>query len=66
MIRQGEADYVGIGGKDGTYYLLDGLTGELIWKNRVVFGGQVGGFFGGAAVDGVRIYSATGFGDTTQ
>jgi outer membrane protein assembly factor BamB len=54
---------VGIGGKDGTYYLLDRQTGEVIWSTRVVFGGGFGGFFGAAAVEGRRIYSATAFGD---
>jgi len=55
--------YVGIGGKDGTYYLLDRLTGRPRWATRVVFGGGVGGFFGGAAFDGQHIFSATAFGD---
>jgi len=54
---------VGIGGKDGTYYLLDRLSGTKIWSTRVVFGGEIGGFFGGAAFDGKRVFSATAFGD---
>jgi hypothetical protein len=48
---------VGIGGKDGTYYLLDRRTGQLRWATRVVFGGGAGGFFGGAAFDGHHIFS---------
>ena len=63
----GEERYVGIGGKDGTYYLLQRLTesptGELAWATNVVFGGMVGGFFGAAAFDGEHIFSATGIGD---
>jgi outer membrane protein assembly factor BamB len=55
--------FLGIGGKDGTYYLLDRLTGEPVWQTNVVFGGIVGGFYGGAAFDGAHIFSATGVGD---
>ncbi|MGB6177491.1 MAG: PQQ-binding-like beta-propeller repeat protein [Methylocella sp.] len=54
---------LGIGGKDGTYYLLDRLTGRVVWARNVVFGGFVGGFYGGAAFDGQHIFSATGIGD---
>jgi polyvinyl alcohol dehydrogenase (cytochrome) len=63
LITYGEHRAVGIGGKDGTYYLLDRSTGKELWATRVVFGGGEGGFFGGAAVDGKRIFSATAFGD---
>jgi outer membrane protein assembly factor BamB len=69
LIGAGDKKYVGIGGKDGFYYLLDRLTGRPIWATRVVFGGGVGGFFGAAAIHKGRIFSATGFGDgnvTTQ
>ncbi len=55
--------YLGAGGKDGTYYLLNRATGALVWSKRVVFGGDAGGFFGAAAFDGQRIFSATGIGD---
>ncbi|MDQ6869358.1 MAG: PQQ-binding-like beta-propeller repeat protein [Pseudomonadota bacterium] len=59
--------YLGLGGKDGTYYLLNRLTnnpaGQLIWATRVVFGGGIGGFFGGAAFDGKHIFSSTAVGD---
>jgi outer membrane protein assembly factor BamB len=54
--------FVGLGGKDGTYYLLN-ESGYLVWKKRIVFGGSVGGFFGGAAFDGQHIFSATAVGD---
>lgn len=55
--------YVGLGGKDGTYYLLDRSSGRLIWATNVVFGGSIGGFFGGAAFDGQHIFSTTAVGD---
>ncbi len=68
IIDLGNGRFVGIGGKDGRYYLLNRLTqnpaGEVIWKTKkVVFGGFDGGFFGGAAFDGQHLYSATGIGD---
>jgi polyvinyl alcohol dehydrogenase (cytochrome) len=63
LIAVADKRYVGIGGKDGTYYLLDRLTGRPNWTTRVVFGGSAGGFFGGAAFDGLHIFSATAFGD---
>jgi outer membrane protein assembly factor BamB len=58
--------YVGAGGKDGTYYLLDSQTekpqGNLVWSRNVVFGGSSGGFFG-ASFDGSHIFGATALGD---
>jgi outer membrane protein assembly factor BamB len=63
LIEAAGKRYIGIGGKDGTYYLLDRLTGGARWATRVVFGGGAGGFFGGAAFDGEHIFSATAFGD---
>jgi outer membrane protein assembly factor BamB len=63
LIEMSDKSSVGIGGKDGTYYLLDRRTGQLRWATRVVFGGGAGGFFGGAAFDGHHIFSATAFGD---
>jgi outer membrane protein assembly factor BamB len=58
---------VGIGGKDGTYYLLERLTfrpqGRLVWSARVVFGGNEGGFIGTTAVHGARVFGATAIGD---
>jgi polyvinyl alcohol dehydrogenase (cytochrome) len=63
LVALGEQRAVGIGGKDGTYYLLDRTTGQKLWATRVVFGGDSGGFFGGAAFDGRRLFSATAFGD---
>ena len=63
LMEAADKKYVGIGGKDGTYYLLDRLTGQPHWATRVVFGGGIGGFFGGAAFDDHRIFSATALGD---
>ena len=43
VINLGTNRYVGIGGKDGTYYLLHRLTdnpqGQVAWAKNVVFGG---------------------------
>jgi outer membrane protein assembly factor BamB len=55
--------FVGLGGKDGTYYLLERSRGQFIWAKRVVFGGFFGGFIGGAAFDGEHIFSSTAVGD---
>jgi outer membrane protein assembly factor BamB len=63
IIDLANSRYLGIGGKDGTYYVLHRLTGQFVWKKNVVFGGFIGGFFGGAAFDGQHIFSATGVGD---
>jgi outer membrane protein assembly factor BamB len=67
VIDLGPHHYVGIGGKDGTYYVLERLTdhpdGQLVWATNVVFGGMAGGFLGAAAFDGARLFSATGVGD---
>jgi polyvinyl alcohol dehydrogenase (cytochrome) len=67
VITSGDDVRFGIGGKDGTYYLLDAAPrdphGRALWATNVVFGGSAGGFYGGAAYDGARTYSATGYGD---
>jgi polyvinyl alcohol dehydrogenase (cytochrome) len=60
--RTGAPTFLGIGGKDGTYYRLDPATGALRWASNVVFGGFSGGFIGTTAYDGSRVYGATGFG----
>ena len=51
--------FLGIGGKDGTYYRLDPTTGATVWTTNVVFGGSAGGFIGTTAYDGHRVYGAT-------
>jgi outer membrane protein assembly factor BamB len=63
VIKLGPFSFVGVGGKNGTYYLLTTARGQLVWSTRVAFGGGIGGWFGGAAFDGRRIFSATAFGD---
>jgi outer membrane protein assembly factor BamB len=54
--------FLGVGGKDGTYYSLDPKTGELRWKQNVVAGGSAGGFIGTTALDGQHVYGATAIG----
>jgi polyvinyl alcohol dehydrogenase (cytochrome) len=41
LIELAGKKFIGIGGKDGTYYLLDRLTGQSRWATRVVFGGDI-------------------------
>jgi polyvinyl alcohol dehydrogenase (cytochrome) len=66
IVDVGGARYVGIGGKDGTYYMLAADTtnpaGDLLWSKNVVFGGSSGGFIGTAAFDGQHILGGTGIG----
>jgi outer membrane protein assembly factor BamB len=67
IINFGGAHYLGVGGKDGTYYLLQRRThnpqGELKWATNLVFGGDEGGFIGSTAFDGQRVFGATAIGD---
>jgi polyvinyl alcohol dehydrogenase (cytochrome) len=59
----GRATFLGVGGKDGSYYSLDPATGHLRWTTNVVFGGFAGGFIATAAYDGNRVYGSTAIGD---
>jgi len=59
----GTPTFLGVGGKDGTYYRVDPYTGKLVWKKNLVFGGFSGGFIGTTAFDGNRVYGATALGD---
>jgi outer membrane protein assembly factor BamB len=59
-------DLVGVGGKDGTYYVLDrdgvnALTGKVepYWQTNVVPGGPAGGMIGAASVGDGNIVVAT-------
>ena len=67
VIDLGGHQWVGVGGKDGTYYVLERLTrnpgGQLVWRSNVVFGGSAGGFIGSTAFDGQRAYGGTALGD---
>ena len=60
---QGRATFLGVGGKDGTYYSLNPATGQLRWATNVVFGGFSGGFIATTAFDGHRVYGSTALGD---
>jgi polyvinyl alcohol dehydrogenase (cytochrome) len=62
-VSGGTTTFLGVGGKDGTYYSLDPTTGRLRWKTNVVFGGFSGGFIGTAAYDGTRVVASTAVGD---
>ena len=59
----GNAEFLGVGGKDGSYYSLDPATGHLRWHTNVVFGGFAGGFIATTAYDGSRVYGSTAIGD---
>jgi polyvinyl alcohol dehydrogenase (cytochrome) len=59
----GTATFLGVGGKDGTYYALDPRTGRLRWRTNVVFGGFSGGFIATAAFDGQHVVGSTALGD---
>lgn len=61
--RNGEPIFLGVGGKDGTYYSLDPRTGALRWSTNVVFGGFSGGFIATGAYDGTRVHASTALGD---
>ena len=63
VTADGTATFLGVGGKDGTYYSLDPATGRLRWQTNVVFGGFSGGFVGTAAYDGARVVASTAIGD---
>ena len=64
---------VGVGGKDGTYYLLDRdgvneLTGRLepYWQRKTVPGGKIGGIIASAAVGNGEIFFGTAIGTDIQ
>ncbi len=59
----GRVSFLGVGGKDGTYYSLDPRTGQPRWSTNVVFGGFAGGFIATTAYDGRRVYGSTALGD---
>jgi polyvinyl alcohol dehydrogenase (cytochrome) len=59
----GTATFLGVGGKDGTYYSIDPRHGTQRWRTNVVFGGFSGGFTGTAGYDGHQVYGSTALGD---
>jgi outer membrane protein assembly factor BamB len=60
---RGRPAFLGVGGKDGTYYSISPSTGKLRWWRNVVPGGTSGGFIGTAAIDGRHVYGATAIGE---
>jgi outer membrane protein assembly factor BamB len=63
LAADGRASFLGVGGKDGSYYSLDPATGLLRWVTNVVFGGSAGGFIGTTAYDRGKVYGSTAIGD---
>jgi polyvinyl alcohol dehydrogenase (cytochrome) len=68
-----EREVVGLGGKDGTYYVLDRdgeneVTGEIepYWSKNVVAGGSIGGATGSPSVTGDGIYFGTAIGESVE
>ncbi|GIW40204.1 MAG: hypothetical protein KatS3mg076_0781 [Candidatus Binatia bacterium] len=66
-------EVVGVGNKDGTYYLLDRdgvneLTGrvEPYWRTRVVPGGAIGGIIASAAVGAGGVFFGTAIGESLR
>jgi hypothetical protein len=64
-----DRDVIGVGAKDGVYYLLDRdgtnkTTGrvEPYWRTQTVPGGPIGGIISSAAVGGGNIFFTTAFG----
>jgi len=64
-----ERDVIGVGSKDGTYYVLDRdgvnqVTGvvEPYWRTQVVPGGAIGGIIASAAVGDDRVQFTTAIG----
>jgi outer membrane protein assembly factor BamB len=62
-------EVVGVGGKDGTYYLLDRdgvneLSGQIepYWLTKSVPGGPIGGIIASAAVGDGQVFFSTAFG----
>jgi len=68
-----EREVVGVGGKDGFYYLLDRdgeneRTGQIepYWQRKTVAGGAIGGILGTPAVGGGRVFFGTGIGEEIE
>ncbi len=66
LLKGTERDVVGVGGKDGTYYLLDrdgrnAITDNIepYWRKSVVQGSDIGGIIGSAGVMDGKIYFST-------
>jgi polyvinyl alcohol dehydrogenase (cytochrome) len=57
---------VGAGQKSGEFWMLDAVTGAIIWSASVGPGSLTGGIEFGTATDGQRIYFAENNGDGAQ
>jgi outer membrane protein assembly factor BamB len=75
LFDRGGAKYLGVGGKDGFYYVMPRDAAAVAgtyrdaappsgWKTRVVRGGFAGGFIGSTATDGDLIWGGTALLDT--
>ena len=72
VFRLGHRDVVGVGGKDGVYYLF-GAAGPKgsdpanppIWSTKLSLGGSLGGFFN-SVTDGKRIYLSSALGEASD
>ena len=53
------ADVVGVGDKEGTYYVMDRDTLEVIWSRKISDGGLIGGIQSTAAVGNGVVYVAS-------
>jgi len=70
LFRIGDRDVVGLGNKDGTYYVVDRGTGEPVWQAEATDPGleqagsnfSTGGFIGGSAVSDGIVAGGTGVG----
>lgn len=70
LFRIGDRDVVGLGNKDGTYYVVDRATGEPVWQAEATRPGldeeganfSTGGFIGGSAVSDGVVAGGTGVG----
>lgn len=70
LFRVGDRDVVGLGNKDGTYYVVDRATGEPVWQAVATEPGleqagsnfSTGGFIGGTAVSDGVVAGGTGVG----
>ena len=70
LFRIGDRDVVGLGNKDGTYYVVDRTTGDPVWRAEATAPGleqegsnfSTGGFIGGTAVSDGVVAGGTGVG----
>ena len=70
LFRIGDRDVVGLGNKDGQYYVVDRATGEPVWQAEATEPGleaagsnfSTGGFIGGSAVSDGVVAGGTGVG----